>query len=301
MAQLPNERHELYAKHRARGMKPAQAAIASGFASGSAVYAGLEKDHEVQARVAELMDEIKLKKEQQRAAAVASAREVGALTGKSKAWVIQQLAENAQMARQDGDYANANTALKMIGDELGMFKGGSAGEVEDANGVKTYDMDVLESVLDQARAELTPPEDAPGLRDAPLPADALKLIEGHGAAAKRIREARRLSTGSETDVALTQEAEIEDDDFAEEEFEDDEVHDEAPDAPEAATPEIDVTDAEEDEEQAPERRSQRHARIVHSGGMELVYPGEGGTVEPEPIEPEPDDEAPPRRSQRGRL
>jgi hypothetical protein len=67
-----------------------------------------------------------LKREQQRTAAMEAAKMVGQVTGVSKAWVIQQLAENAINAKQDGDYGESNAALTLIGKEYGMFQGGSA-------------------------------------------------------------------------------------------------------------------------------------------------------------------------------
>jgi hypothetical protein len=51
-----------------------------------------------------------------------AAKMVGQVTGISKAWVIQQLAENAINAKEDGDYGESNAALTLIGKEYGMFK-----------------------------------------------------------------------------------------------------------------------------------------------------------------------------------
>ena len=255
---LANDRHETYALCRAKGMKPPQAAIAAGFATGSAITSALEKDVDVVNRIREHQEEIKERKDQRRLAAQASAREIGSLTGKTKAWVVEQLALNAQQAREDGDYGASNNALKLIGEELNMFKGGSAGSEDGADGLPTYDMDVLETVLKPAQDALAAPipEEVVSERIEP---DALKLIEGHGAAAKRIRESRRLNTGSETDAALLQ---------------DEEDQHSAPD---------DMFDEDQPYDDAPETPQQDAEEIVYDDeGPELVYDDEDEDIVPPP-------------------
>lgn len=125
MPALSNQRHELYCAQRARGMVPAKAAIAAGFAAGPSIYTNLEKDPEIIQRISELLEEYRLHKEQRRVAALEAARMVGKTVGYTRAWVLEQLAEVAAQARADGEYGEANNALKLIGQELDMFKGHS--------------------------------------------------------------------------------------------------------------------------------------------------------------------------------
>jgi hypothetical protein len=199
MARLSNDRNELYARHRAKGMIPSKAAMAAGYAPGSST-THLEQDAEVVTRISELMDEQKAQREAQRAAAIEAAKVVGQLTGVTRSWVIQKLAENAQMAAQDGQWKESNAALELIGKDFGMFAGGSSdddpGAVPD-----TFDMDKLGAMLDSAHGALPKPveTDASKIFE---PDMALSLIEGQ-VARPRLAADRELTTGSETDVALT--------------------------------------------------------------------------------------------------
>ncbi len=217
---LPNERHELYAKHRARGMIPSKAGIAAGYASGSSQVAELEKSPDVIARIEELMEQTRLRKEQDRAAAMEAAQIVGQLSGTSKAWVLQKLAENAQLAMQNDDYKAANEALKLIGDEFGMFKGASGGEGEEGQVPRTMDITAIERLMQGAQdATLQPPKlvgsnapQTPGPKDTDEIPEAIRvLIEGQGSAAKAAR-ARRQTEEKEADIAQMPESEPEEDD-----------------------------------------------------------------------------------------
>lgn len=194
-----NARAELYCKHRSKGMRPSVAATAAGYAPGSST-THLEQDAEIVARIGELMEELKAHREQQRAAAVEAAKMVGQMTGVGRAWVIQQLAEVAQNAKQDGEYKASIDALELIGKDFGMFSGGSGDDPDKGNVPASLDLDKLSAVLDQAHDALPPP-----LVDASKVFDdntAYRLIEGQASPAL-LREARKLTTGSETDIALT--------------------------------------------------------------------------------------------------
>lgn len=228
MPRLANERHELYALHRAKGFSPSKAGIAAGFASGSSTVSELEKSPEVMARVDELIAEIAERREGQKIAAREAAQIVGQMTGYSKAWVIEKLAEVAQLAAGDGDYKAANESLKLIGDEFGMFKGASGSSDDEGNLPKAYDLDALTTLMNDPKPA-SPPA-VTGRDDPVMPGDgaqrvgsfqeaprkepfvpsqaALDLIEGQGRTAKRQRlERQGLPTGSETDVAMTPAAE----------------------------------------------------------------------------------------------
>uniref|UniRef100_A0AB74ULW8 Terminase small subunit n=1 Tax=Caulobacter phage BL57 TaxID=3348355 RepID=A0AB74ULW8_9VIRU len=203
MPRLANDRHEMYAMMRAKGMMPAQAAQAAGFVKGSSTYAQLEKDPEVQARAQELVEENNAKREQMRAANEEAARIVGQMAGVNKAWVIQKLAENAQNAAQDGDYKESNAALKLIGEEFAMFQGASAEGRENGAGERVFDLDNLTAVLQPAAKII-----APKVTQKVDPQAAFDLIAGNSTAAKRQREARAFSEGGDADAAFTEEADI---------------------------------------------------------------------------------------------
>ncbi len=183
MPRLNNEKHELYCRHRAGGMAPNKAKIAAGYAAGSGQQTELEKKPEIVARIEELLEELRAKREANRIAAREAGKIIGQMTGASKAWVIQQLAENARNAAHDGAYKESNDALKLIGEELGMFKGGSADGVAAGETDHIIDQDVL----DVLAPEQTPPTDVefevinPGAEpeDPETSEAALRLIEGH--------------------------------------------------------------------------------------------------------------------------
>jgi hypothetical protein len=155
MPRLANERNDLYARHRAKGMAPSKAAIAAGYATGSST-THLENDPEIVTRISEYIDQFKSEREAQRAAAVEAAKVVGSMTGVGRSWVIQQLAEVASLAKQDQDYAQANRALELIGKDFGMFAGGSDGDGE-STVPRTLDLDALANMLDKAHDALPAP------------------------------------------------------------------------------------------------------------------------------------------------
>ncbi|UTU09795.1 putative terminase small subunit [Caulobacter phage BL47] len=211
MPVLANARQELYAKHRANGFVAKKAAQAAGYATGSAIYQGLEEDPEIIARIQELMDERAEAKAARMAAAQAKAlaegHTVGTITGVSHAWVIEQLKMNAEDAREAGDFKESNASLKLIGEAMGMWTGsgndGGPGGSFNPNGgegaMQLIDLDAigqLVQVTDQFHAKLEgPTEVSVDQRDT-----AMMLIAGQGT--KSLAPQREMSTGSETDAAL---------------------------------------------------------------------------------------------------
>ncbi len=203
MSRLANERHELYALHRAKGMIPKKAAIAAGFAAGSSIYSTLEEDAEMVTRISELTHDIQLKREQNRAAALEAAKMVGQVTGLTKSWVLQRLAENAVAARDDGMYKESNDALKMIGDEFGMFKGTSSDDENDPTKRTVIDLDKTVALLDNASDAMQTINPT-----VEKPVD-MELVERLISGNKPVRQKDRvLTTGSETDVAMKPDSEI---------------------------------------------------------------------------------------------
>lgn len=203
MPVLNNERHELYAKHRARGFIPAKAATAAGYAPGTNT-SNLENDAAIRARIQELFDELREKQETQKAAAREAAKVVGEMVGVGRSWVLQQLAENAQTARTLQDFKESNRALELIGKEFGMFEGASE---KDKPEPEEIDYDAVSGVLTDAHDAL--PLERQQVESRNFTTDtALELIEG------QVKKDRRpepvpLPTGSETDVALMADTAIE--------------------------------------------------------------------------------------------
>jgi len=202
---LQNERHELYALHRARGFVPKRAAACAGFATGSSIYTSLEADADVMNRIMELSQVVQMQKEQNRAAAIEAARTVGHITGMNKAWVLEQLALNVVAARDDGQIKESNDALKMIGDEFGMWKGTSGVDEVNGEGRMLIDLDKTDALLNSADHAMTVIPPTPDEEPVIDMAIVERLIAGNKPI--KIKE-RQLSTGSETDVAMTAESEI---------------------------------------------------------------------------------------------
>lgn len=103
MPALANPRHERFAQELAKGKSATEAYAEAGYEESRSAASRLSSNVNVQARVAEL---------QERAAAnVVISRE----------WVLEQLVDNAKLAKAAGDIAPSNQALNLIGKELGMF------------------------------------------------------------------------------------------------------------------------------------------------------------------------------------
>lgn len=212
---LPNPKQELYAKHRANNFIPKKAAVAAGYATGSAIYTELENDPDVQQRIQELMDERAAKKEALRVAATEAGKIAGEITGVTHGWVISQLKNVSELALDAGDFKEAKEAAVKIGEHLGMFGkqggGGEGGSGGTGEGGHVIDLDMVERLTHQTdhlqpAKNITPKEVDPAMVQS--------LIEGQGGdmfanipePSNRVAPgARELSTGSEADVAMRQE------------------------------------------------------------------------------------------------
>ena len=212
MPALANLKHELYCKHRANNFIPKKAALAAGYASGSAIYTELEANVDVQQRIQELMDERGARKEAMRVAAQEAGKVAGELSGVSNGWVITQLRNISDQALDAGDFKEAKEAAVKIGEHLGMFgKVGDAGSGREGNGdgQMLIDLDTVEALTRQT--DHLQPQLAPTPADEVDPDLIANLIEGQGRDIGAIlagkaetsrRPAKPLETGSETDAAL---------------------------------------------------------------------------------------------------
>jgi len=100
---LINQRHELFAQALFEGKSQRDAFAAAGYSRNDGNASRLTQNEKVQARVAELKERAAVK--------VSLTRE----------WIIEQLIQNARLARIQGDIAPSNQALSLLGKELGMF------------------------------------------------------------------------------------------------------------------------------------------------------------------------------------
>ncbi|AXQ68988.1 terminase small subunit [Caulobacter phage CcrPW] len=198
-------------------MVPAKAAPAAGYSPKSST-THLEEDPEIRARIDELRAEHESVKEQQTIAAREAAKVVGQLAGYGRAWVIQQLAEVAGLAKNDAEYKDAIHALELIGKDFGMFKGAS--EDEGSNVPKTTDLDALASLVNSAHEALPTEVDIhamPPLNDD----EAAELIAGQKRGeAEKPKSADNTITVADTDEPFDYDAlrrSLEDGEFDDEE------------------------------------------------------------------------------------
>lgn len=103
MPMLDNARHERFAQELAHGKSATEAYSAAGYKPHQQNASRMMSNDVVQKRVAELKSRVV---------------EAVLLT---KEWIIEQLIENAQLAKANDDFAPANKAIELLGKELGMF------------------------------------------------------------------------------------------------------------------------------------------------------------------------------------
>ncbi len=116
MRQLGNSRREQYAQLRARGFPPTKAATSAGYSPNSSISTTLDRDPAVIARVEQLSCEhAKVRASRAEALRSVEASEINSV------WVMQELVRVVADCREDRDYRNANAALKLIGEQIGMW------------------------------------------------------------------------------------------------------------------------------------------------------------------------------------
>lgn len=142
MSALSNPRWEMFAIGLVSGKSQVRAYKDAGFqmggASGNATT--LAKRPEIQARVAELIEQKTAFKSQfvktndlDHEVAISRAYDEETV---SKGWVIRELMDNVKAAREASQFTASNQALKMLGDEIGMFK---TKNTDDGNSEKPKD------------------------------------------------------------------------------------------------------------------------------------------------------------------
>ena len=116
----------MFAIGRAQGKSQAQAYRDAGYGDSGANASTLQKRPEVQARIDELIEErTKFRStfvdnnDLDHLAAVDDAMKSGEI---SRAWVIKELMDNVKLARDANQFSASNQALKMLGEEIGMFQ-----------------------------------------------------------------------------------------------------------------------------------------------------------------------------------
>lgn len=109
MPRLKNDRHEAFAVEYAVTQHGTKSALAAGVSAASAATAAVRllKRADVRKRIAELKRDV-------------TDRTLMRVSA-DRSWVLQQLVENAEDAKEARDRAARNRALELIGKELGMF------------------------------------------------------------------------------------------------------------------------------------------------------------------------------------
>lgn len=125
MASLPNPKHELFSRYISQGKTLVDAYELSGYARNAGGASQLYKNNpDIKARVEELMntrtammDRLDPGKLQPHTAGAVRNGELVI----DKAWVMAELVENLELAREAGQLSAANKAIELVGAELGMF------------------------------------------------------------------------------------------------------------------------------------------------------------------------------------
>lgn len=136
MAPLPNARHERFAQGLANGKTADEAYQEAGFKPNRGNATRLKANESIQDRVKELTDRV--------AQGVVLSRQ----------WIIEQLMENAALAKQAGDIAPSNRALELLGKHIRMFDGKDEGD-DDTAPALSININVRDAVSD---VRVTKPE-----------------------------------------------------------------------------------------------------------------------------------------------
>jgi Terminase small subunit len=152
MSVLDNQKHEAFAQAYVRTNNGVKAAIEAGYApsgsrnAASVRAAGLMKNAKVKARIDELQQQLTKKASQ----AVALDR----------AWVLDRLKQNADLALDEKDRSAANRALELLGKEIGMFverKQLQIGPLEQLGAPQLQRLLLLAEAAEQGRLTLPQP------------------------------------------------------------------------------------------------------------------------------------------------
>jgi hypothetical protein len=136
MAALKNARHEAFALGLAQQMTADEAYAVAGFKPNRGNATRLKANESIQARVAELLE-----------------RTAGKLMLTTE-WVLEQLADNAKLAKEVKDFGPSNKAIELIGKHLGMFTG-AGGDDDDVPPSLNIEITVRDAVGD---VRITKPE-----------------------------------------------------------------------------------------------------------------------------------------------
>lgn len=120
--ELSTERHERYARARARGSKKAEAAVEAGYSASRSHSQGyhLDKRPEIQARIAEIVGELAEKQALALPSMVQDARLLKAVTVQ-KNYVLNVLIRNIEEARAAGQYAVVKGSVELLAKVSGVY------------------------------------------------------------------------------------------------------------------------------------------------------------------------------------
>lgn len=126
MPSLKSAKHEMYCQNIVKGMTQKAAHRAAGFAGNTGNASTMHSRPEIQARIAELIEEkngsvateinphTSLDTQREIETAMADGRV-------SREWIIAQLVENATLARETGQFTPANKSLELLIRMMGYF------------------------------------------------------------------------------------------------------------------------------------------------------------------------------------
>jgi uncharacterized membrane protein YccC len=149
MPKIVNKKHEQFAIGLADG-KPAKTAYAEAFgctSSTASANASRLLAHEVHGLAIKVrVGELRQLRQKQEDLAVEKAIEKVAI---SRAWVLQELRENAERAKKRGQGAVVNRALELIGREIGMF----SDQPEKKIGLDDLSLETLEALAAELESD----------------------------------------------------------------------------------------------------------------------------------------------------
>ena len=131
MPKLDNAKQELFCRFLARGLTQVEAYERAGYVRNKGNASILAAKPDVMLRVEELINDREARtriEAEERNEKLKSAETTEDL-GLNRNWILAELMDNALKAKEMGQFAAANSALKLLGEELGMFTTGQKRQV----------------------------------------------------------------------------------------------------------------------------------------------------------------------------
>lgn len=133
MTKLANDKQEKYCNRRARGMIIIDSYIEAGYQSNTGNASKLENQPHILARIAELRDIEADREKRLEEGRSLLMHEGGDPEDITLRWIQMELIENLRNARRDGNVREANNAIKMIAQTVGLLTPGKQAKKADPN------------------------------------------------------------------------------------------------------------------------------------------------------------------------